>query len=295
MAKTRLAFSTTTILEFFASHPKRIWLHSDLQKTIEDKRAAWNLAQSTTTAQFIQFLLESGQLKRIVFPFPAPYRKETRYTWGDVPLYSVLLTLRDQCYFSNYSALFFHGLTEQVPKTHYLTTELAASQSSRPQPLTQDAIDRAFRNKPRTTNQIAETPDFRVCLTQAKNTNALGVIDKPIDTPLGSVNLRLTSLERTLLDAAVRPHYSGGVFEILKAFRNARDQVSPNRLAATLKKLDYAYPYHQAVGFYLQRADYPEPALSLFRLPMSFDFYLSHGHKDLQYIPEWRLHVPRGL
>ena len=36
--------------------------------------------------------------------------------------------------------------------------------------------------------------------------------------------IRLTNIERTLIDIAVRPVYSGGVFEVLKAYRLAKDK-----------------------------------------------------------------------
>ena len=62
--------------------------------------------------------------------------------------------------------------------------------------------------------------------------------------------LRFTNLERTLIDATVRPVYAGGVFEVRKAYELAKEKVSVNRLAALLQKLDYTYPYHQAIGFY---------------------------------------------
>ena len=49
-------------------------------------------------------------------------------------------------------------------------------------------------------------------------TNALGVIEIQ-----GSEDetLKVTGIERTLIDIAVRPVYAGGVFEVLKAYKLA--------------------------------------------------------------------------
>ncbi len=97
--------------------------------------------------------------------------------------------------------------------------------------------------------------------------------------------LRFTNLERTLIDATVRPVYAGGVFEVRKAYELAKEKVSVNRLAALLQKLDYIYPYHQAIGFYLERAGYKVGLVSLLRrFPMEFDFYLAHDMGQTEYV-----------
>jgi len=125
-------------------------------------------------------------------------------------------------------------------------------------------------------------------------TGNLGVVEA--NGPDGE-KIRVTDVERTLIDITVRPGYSGGVFEVLKAFRNAKGKVSINRLQAMLKRLDYVYPYHQAVGFYLVRAGvYDDSAIRLLRkFGMKYDFYLTYDMKDPQYSKEWRLFFPKGF
>jgi predicted transcriptional regulator of viral defense system len=110
------------------------------------------------------------------------------------------------------------------------------------------------------------------------------------------VPARFTNLERTLIDITVRPVYAGGVFEVAKAFALAKDRVSINRLVAMLRKLDFAYPYHQAIGYYLERADYKPSQIDLIRrLPIENDFYLMHEMGDTRYVSNWRLAVPEGF
>ena len=106
-----------------------------------------------------------------------------------------------------------------------------------------------------------------------------------------------TSIERTLIDIVVRPWYSGGLSEVLQAYRAARDMVSVNALVSMLRQLDYVYPYHQAVGFCLDKAgNYdPETVRLLQEFEMKFDFYLAHKIEDKAYSRRWRLHYPKGL
>ena len=242
---------------------------------------------------FIAFLLEHAKLKSFDFPFP--YRSEQRYAWGDVPLLEVLLTLKKDCYFTHYTAVRMHGLTEQVPKTIYLNHEQPLhSQNGE---LRQDRIDAAFSRAPRVSQNTIEHGDFRVCLVNGMHTGQLGVIEQEVtyDDRRRS-RVRLTNFERTLIDITVRPVYAGGVSEVLTAFRLAQDQFSVNRLAAMLEKLKYVYPYHQAIGFYLERAGYKPSTIELLRrFPMEFDFYLAHQIREPQYVKAWRLYVPKGL
>ncbi len=83
---------------------------------------------------------------------------------------------------------------------------------------------------------------------------------------------------------------------MLEAYRTARGRASVNVLIATLKKLEYVYPYHQVVGFYMQRADFPVTSLeALQRLGLEFDFYLTYGMREKEFISDWRLFVPKGF
>lgn len=60
----------------------------------------------------------------------------------------------------------------------------------------------------------SEEDSYRYTFLQ-KKTNSIDVGVKTIK------KIRVTDLERTLIDIAVRPAYSGGVFEVLEAFKNA--------------------------------------------------------------------------
>ena len=297
MAKARIQIARPDIIRYFDQLPRKVFQVADLAHHLSLQRDFWRLTQRTSTTTFIRFLMASGKLSELVLPFPSPYKKKTIYTWGKVPIYEALLGMSPKCYFSHYSAAKIHGLTEQTLKTFYVNEEQKLG-SWLAGKLTQHTIDAAFRRPVRMTHRVAEMDDIRVVFLNGKNTDQLGVTTGETTSTAGEQfgNIRVTNIERTLIDITVRPAYAGGVTEVLKAFELAREKVSVNRLAAMLKKLAFTYPYHQAIGFYLERAGYRPVSLDIFRsIPRQFDFYLAHDLKQKEHVPEWRLFIPEGF
>ena len=159
--------------------------------------------------------------------------------------------------------------------------------------LSQEAIHRAFRNKQRRSKLFYKYEENTITVLSGKQTGRNGV--GSATAPSGH-KVDVTSLERTLIDITVRPGYAGDVPAVLEAFRLAKDRISVSKLTALLRKLDYTYPYHQSIGFYLKRAGYPERDQILAKREHSeFDFYLSHNLKDPDFDPDWRVFFPRNL
>ena len=291
--RSRLQIAKPDILAYFEALPAVI-RHKQMMGFLAKERAGWRLAQRTTIRDFIVFLKKQGKLKEHKFAFP--HQPETLYVWGEIPMMELLLHLKPRSYYSHYTAMRLHGLTEQVPKVLYLSYE-RSSDTQWGTSLTQSAIDEAFQRPARISNNTADFNNLQVLLINSANTGELGVLNHEAQLSLESrVSVRVTNIERTLIDAAVRPAYSGGVFEVAKAFELAKNVVSVNAMGAMLSKLRFTYPYHQAIGFYLERAGYRASSLDLMRrFPMEFDFYLTHAMSATRYVPAWRLYVPEGF
>jgi hypothetical protein len=291
MKFTRIRIAKPDIIESFNALHQNVMKRSDIERLLAENREHWRLSESTTAYDFIKYMIGKSRLDAVRFQFPS--RTVVRYIWGEPSTYKLALSLTLDAYFCHYTAMHLHGLTEQIPKTIYLNSE----QSPKPQrdtTLDQKRIEIAFKRKPRVSKNIAAYEDLNICILNGKYSKKLGVVD--IQTPEGEL-VPVTGIERTLIDITVRPFYSGGVFEVLKAFRLAQGKVSINKLTAMLQKLNYLYPYHQAIGFYLEKSGaYKESLINLFRkFEINYDFYLTYGMKDMDYSKRWRLFFPKGL
>lgn len=270
---------------------RRVLTATDLRLLLQANRLAWNLPPRLTPTAFLEFLTAKSDLREV------PVSSEvvapvTRYLWGALSPLELALSLRKGAYLSHGTAVFLHGLTPDLPRTLYVNAE----QSPKPSPvtpLTQDGIDLAFSRPPRVSRAAYHWERYSFVVVSGKFTNRLevGHLAGP-----GGESLPATKLERTLIDIAVRPAYAGGVFKVLEAYTGAQDRISVNTLVATLKKLGHAYPYHQAIGFLLERAGCaPQRLEPLRKLEMRFDFYLSHGLREKGYDPRWKLFFPKGM
>jgi len=289
---TRLSIAKNDIRGHFDNSPKKVYSQKEIAAILAEQRSFWRLARSTTAKEFIRFLTEQGSLKTLTFRSEAYAKELTRYSWGSASIYESAISLRKSGYFSHGTAVSLHQLTDLIPRTIYLNVE----QSSKPDGsgvLTQAGINQAFSRKQRQSNLSYAHDQWDVTIVSGKNTNRLGV--QELIGP-ASEHLPVTNLERTLIDIVVRPAYAGGIGQVLQAYQRAKKDVSTNRLVALLKKLNYVYPYHQAIGFLMERAGYKKTSYALLQaLGMNFDFYLVHGLQSPEFHPGWRLFYPKGL
>lgn len=108
--------------------------------------------------------------------------------------------------------------------------------------------------------------------------------------------MRTTNFERTLIDIVVRPAYSGGTNNLIEIYRRAKDRVSANEIIKTLKKLDYIYPYHQSIGFLMERAGFEKSEYEQLRKPgLDYKFYLDYKIKNKKYDENWKIYYPAEL
>jgi hypothetical protein len=284
------------IRDFLNAANKVVYHAPELEEIIERHRGVWNLAPTTHVTKLLERFVRNDIFKIVELDL-SNGKKQMLYLFGNPSPFDIAAGIRSKSYLSHYSAVFLHGLTEQVPKTLYVTQEQSEKIPAK-STLTQEDIDRAFSQPQRRSMLQTQYEDYNIVLLNGKYTNRQGVMDA---SRLGRVtgHFNYTNLERTLIDIAVRPNYAGGAFAVLRAYQAAlSESFSGNRLNALLANLHFIYPYQQAIGFYLDKAGFSGPWLDKLRNhPMKFDFYLDYAitEAEREYSPEWKIYYPKGI
>jgi hypothetical protein len=283
--KSRLEKARKPIIELFIDIGPNVYRRADLQNILDNQSDEWHLGNETSLERFIKFATEILPLLQIQLSFPN--RHEVRYIYGGCSVYKITQSLRTEGYFSHRTAAEIHGLLRSGYQIFFNCEQSKRSQSSGE--MTQESINRTFQNKARLTKNKAEYNEYIIWLLNGKNTDCYGVVQYNGD-------LRVTNIARTLIDMAVRPGYSGGPLQILQAYRKGLEIVDGLTIANTLAQLKHIYPYHQVVGYYMEKAGFGEEHLEpLKRIPMNFDFYVDYQIINPLYSSAWRLYYPAIL
>lgn len=293
MRQAKIEIVKEEIVEFFEGLEKRVYSLPEIYGHFYDQRKTWGLPKSTTFKSFCEFFGEEGKLG--IYRFPFIFCPITLVYWEEPTIEEIAMAIRPKGYLSHSSAMHHHGLVEQSPiEVVYVNDE----QSPKPRgsgKLEQSRIDAAFKRLGRISNNKVTIQELTFCLLSGMHTNMLGVTTEVM--PEIPVPVRVTDLERTLIDIVVRPIYAGGAADILEAYRNAAGKLDIGKMATYLGQLQYIYPYHQAIGFLLDYSDkYSSSAADVFRrLPIENDFYLDYGILETSYNEDWRIFYPAKL
>jgi hypothetical protein len=251
-----------------------------------------DLPESQRYQNFVELLLNNSMLSVVTLESER-YQKLERFAWGIPSEFALALTIKSRAYLTHGSAAFLHGLIKKKPKTIYVNYE--QSPKSQRGVLSQDGIHNAFARPQRKTNLIYKYGKYSIVVSNGKNTGRLGICEFA-DTD-GANPLEVTDIERTLIDITVRPAYVGGASTLLEIYQRAKDQVNIEKLLETLKTLDYIYPYHQAIGFFMDKAGYAKSQWSkMLKLGTKYEFYAAHElGENKEFDAKWKIYYPSDL
>ena len=200
-------------------------------------------------------------------------------------------------YFSNLSAIYFLGLTDQRIQTHYICKETHCAPTE-DFTYDEDLAKITFRNSFRNSNRYVQYKGARIHFIEKQNLGMVGVIDIPIQKKGRDLfYIKCTNLERTFIDSMLTPQYSGGISLIILFFKKM--ELNVVELKKIYKKLCPAYPYWQKIGFVLDIMGEKEKSRQwkeYFKSTPLKKFFLSKDYRrDWEFNEKWKIYYSKKM
>jgi predicted transcriptional regulator of viral defense system len=161
--------------------------------------------------------------------------------------FEIAMALVQPAAISHWSAMHYHGLTDQAPRKIFVLTTTEASVPRRPR-----GNDEGYRVGD-TVFQFIQTKPERYFGTEK--------------IWVGEVRVTITDPERTLIDGLLMPQHCGDFAEVLHAFRARGEQLDTKRIIEYALKLDAATA--KRLGWVLEeRGHAPEQLDPLLAVPI---------------------------
>lgn len=187
-----------------------------------------------------------------VYEVTVPYAKV-----GPVSELEILMEVHPCVAASHHTALAFHGLTDDLPKTIHAMVPLKGSTTEPPPGTTAADWESLPRAPARFPEAILDHP-VRWHRVQAQRFTGIGEY-RPEGWPV-----RVTSPERTLLDGLLAPEDCGGFENVLRAWTRARDLLDVGATVQLVERLDVGV-LRQRAGFLLEALGLTHAALDAWR------------------------------
>ena len=214
-----------------------------------------------------------------------------------VQIIDILAAFQPQYYLSHFSALYLHELTNHRPEEYFLSKEITGRNPSHSKEKVQEKIQQTFLKSSRKTSKYLTYQKIKITLLEKQDLNKIGIKNKLLRVDkIRQVNILFTSLERTLIDSIISPHYSGGIKTVINAFFRAR--INIDQLYKIYKAYSPFYPYWQSIGFLLHRlkaSSVNKKWLQYFSSP-KMRFYLDKNFNETwSYDSKWKIYYPKGV
>ncbi len=215
----------------------------------------------------------------------------------EIDPYELAIAMFSDGYFCNYSSIYYHALTNQVPKAIYICHETISNRRRKVRDITDNELRRAFIKPHRHTNYVFDIGRYSIVVVDRERNSAHGVTRRAATSRLLPKKSRVTCLERALIDAVVTPQYNGGITSVYAHYKAAQRRVNVAKLIILYKQLDFVYPYSQTIGFLLDKAGMAKHAALVYEeFPPKHIFYIDHNAKtSWSYNDKWKLYYPEGL
>ncbi|WP_418186416.1 hypothetical protein [Aliarcobacter lanthieri] len=174
----------------------------------------------------------------------------------DFNIYDFVYSLEKNCFFPMFTSLNIQGFTNFRDNFVFISKEKKHRINFKSKDITQEAIDKAFTNKPRRTKAYNTIYDYNVVMLESNNTQEVGIIKYK--------GYKVSSINRAFVEIISNIQYSKSPDDVIYEFKNLKDKLDIDEIFNIIEKFDFLYPYYQLAGYYLEKIGFFKEELSKF-------------------------------
>ena len=245
-----------------------------LDKLKEENLVSYSLSQN----DFYLKLLDDGLVAHTITIRDI---EKIRYTLNkEFNIYDFVYSLEKNAFFSMFTSLNIQGFTNFRDNFIFISKERMQRVNFSSKNITQEAIDKAFANKPRRTKAHNTIYDYNIVMLESNNTQAVGIINHN--------GYKVSSINRAFVEIISNIQYSKTPDDVISEFRTLKDKLNTNEIFNIIEKFDFIYPYYQLTGYYLEKIGFSKEELSkFFNKKTNLIFYTMKNKEDYSLDKYW--------
>lgn len=233
---------------------KRFFSINDITSILDELKEKNLVSNSLTQNDFYLKLLNDGLVAHTITIRDI---EKIRYTLNkEFNIYDFVYSLEKNGFFSMFTSLNIQGLTNFRDNFIFISKERMKRVNFNSKDITQEAIDKAFTNKPRRTKAHDTIYNYNVVILESNNTQEIGIIKYK--------DYKISSINRAFVEIISNIQYSKTPDDVIYEFKNLKDKLDINEIFNIIEKFDFVYPYYQLAGYYLEKIGYLKEELSKF-------------------------------
>ena len=227
---------------------------NDITSILDELKEENLVSNSLTQNDFYLKLLDDGL---VAYTITIRDIEKIRYTLNkEFNIYDFVYSLEKNGFFSMFTSLNIQGLTNFRDNFIFISKERMKRVNFKSKDITQEAIDKAFTNKPRRTKAYATIYNYNIVILESNNTQEIGIIKYK--------GYKISSINRVFVEIISNIQYSKTPDDVIYEFKNLKDKLDINEIFNIIEKFDFVYPYYQLAGYYLEKIGFLKEELSKF-------------------------------
>ena len=233
---------------------KRFFSINDIANILDELKEKNLVSNSLSQNDFYLKLLYDGLRSHTITIRDV---EKIRYTLNkEFNIYDFVYSLERNGFFSMFTSLNIQGFTNFRDNFIFISKERMQRVNFSSKNITQEAIDKAFSNKPRKTKAYNTIYNYNIVMLESNNTQGVGIINYN--------GYKVSSINRAFVEIISNIQYSKTPYDVIWEFRQLKDKLDINEIFKIIEKFDFIYPYYQLAGYYLEKIGFLKEELSRF-------------------------------